>query len=53
MHAGAEVRAHLHGFRGHKGEVGHEDVEADDAPHGAHEALPGVLGDVLRNVRVV
>ncbi len=45
--------AHLHGFGGDEGEVCHEDVEADDSPHGPHQALPGVLGDVLRDVRVV
>ena len=44
---------HLHGFGGHKREVGHEDVEADDSPHGPDQALPGVLGDVLRDVCVV
>ena len=45
--------ARLHGLAGHQGEIGHVDVEADDAPHGPHQALPGVLGDVLRDVRVV
>ncbi len=44
---------HLHGTGWNQRYISHEGAEANQLPHWLHEALPGVLGDVLWDVGVV